>query len=438
VQVHAGGGERVDAELVEPRARLVGAQQLHLAELARVAEEDVRTAVGEAQAQMRVHVGREPRALLLRRERGLHRGREQPWTAHTGPEQLAGHAQVQEQPALVVEVADQVLAAAFEPLHPPAVQLARERCGRREEEVAPLRGDDLHDRAADQQRLDLTARDFDLRQLGHRPACSSSPGRTHCATPRHRRERHRAWLRAPLSRGSQLSYPRSARGETFMRWPRSPILLSIDGIARALRGGAMSVLVAACGASSPAESGVLRPPDNLKRDEHAGEVGRYRRACDDGSAEACGYLGFMYDNGFGVPSDIALAVDLCERACADGAAYGCAYLGYLHRLGRGVPQDDARAATLFRRACDDDDLDGCMGLAIMYKSGSGVPRDLEYAARLFRRACDRGEALACYSLGYMYANGEGVDRDLENAGRLFRSACESGDRVGCAAADQLR
>ena len=179
-----------------------------------------------------------------------------------------------------------------------------------------------------------------------------------------------------------------------------------------------------CGASTSAvgHSGLRGPPDRLPPTEYTEAAADYQHGCRRGIADACAYLGYMQDNGFGTAKDTAGGVALCERACSSGSAYGCAYLGYLHRLGRGVAQDDEG---------------GCVGLAIMYKSGSGVPRDLDYAARLFRGACDKGEPLACYSLGYMYANGEGVDVDMDQAARLFRSACDSGDRVACEAAESV-
>ena len=200
-------------------------------------------------------------------------------------------------------------------------------------------------------------------------------------------------------------------------------------------GGASAANAGASKASKPA---ALVAPDGLRREQYEDAITRYENACQASNAQACGYLAFMYDNAFGVPTDIGRAVELSERSCGEGGAYGCSYLGYLYRLGRGVARDDERAAKLFRRGCEDNDLSGCVGLAIMYKSGLGVPRDAEYAVRLFRRACDQGEALACYSLGYMYANGEGVDRDLNHASQLFDTACESGDRVGCEAAKQLQ
>jgi TPR repeat protein len=178
-------------------------------------------------------------------------------------------------------------------------------------------------------------------------------------------------------------------------------------------------------------------PDHLQPAQYAAAARAYHSACEAGSAQACGYLGFMYDNGFGVRSDMHEAVALSERGCNAGGAFGCAYLGYLFQLGRGVATDATRAAALFRKACDGSDTSGCLLLGIMYKTGAGVPEDAEYAVQLFGKACDDGEPLACVSLGYMYANGEGVDADKLRAAELFRSACAQADEIGCQAKQQL-
>jgi len=215
---------------------------------------------------------------------------------------------------------------------------------------------------------------------------------------------------------------------------------SETGMSGAWRGVFVLALCASCGGSSEVRSDkhlAQTPPDHLQPEEYVAAARDYRRACDDGTAQACGYLGFMYDNGQGVQVDVTTAVSLSTRACAEAGAYGCAYLGYLYQVGRGVPQDAARAATLYRKACDGEDSSGCLLLGIMYKTGSGVGRDSEYAAQLFNRACDDGESLACASLGYMYANGEGVDLDVAHAQALFRTACASGDEIGCDAEAQL-
>src|SRR5689334_22449971 len=90
-------------------------------------------------------------------------------------------------------------------------------------------------------------------------------------------------------------------------------------------------LLIGCG-SSAAASGkgkAFGPPEHLAREQYEQATAYYERACDQGKADACGYLGFMYDNGFGVDSDLEHALDLSEQACGDGSAFGCAYLGYL-------------------------------------------------------------------------------------------------------------
>jgi hypothetical protein len=193
------------------------------------------------------------------------------------------------------------------------------------------------------------------------------------------------------------------------------------------------------GGAAPVAQAALEhvEPDHLQPGQYDAAAKAYRNACETGSAQACGYLGFMYDNAFGVRQDLRQAVALSERGCDEGGAYGCAYLGYLFQMGRGVATDAKRAAALFRKACDGSDTSGCLLLGIMYKTGAGVPQDFEYAVQLFGRACDDGETLACVSLGYMYANGEGVDRDEPRAAELFIGACAKADEIGCQAKQQL-
>ncbi|HMI92780.1 MAG TPA: hypothetical protein VK509_15495, partial [Polyangiales bacterium] len=97
----------------------------------------------------------------------------------------------------------------------------------------------------------------------------------------------------------------------------------------------MSLLCAllwGCGAAGGTVMKTMRAPDNLRPEEYTPAVNLYQRECSAGDATGCGYLGFMYDNGFGVDKDVGMGVELTERACGEGSAYGCAYLGYLHRL----------------------------------------------------------------------------------------------------------
>ena len=83
-----------------------------------------------------------------------------------GAEELARHAQVQQQPLAVVEPRQQVLAEALERREAAAAQPRRSRPGASGRSSSAAWCDAL-DAAADEQRRELPPRDLDLGQLGH-------------------------------------------------------------------------------------------------------------------------------------------------------------------------------------------------------------------------------------------------------------------------------
>ncbi len=54
-------------------------------------------------------------------------------------------------------------------------------------------------------------------------------------------------------------------------------------------------------------------------------------------------LGFMYDNGQGVPQDYAEAAKWYRKAAKQGEAIAQTKLGFMYGKGRGVPQDYVQA-----------------------------------------------------------------------------------------------
>ncbi len=71
--------------------------------------------------------------------------------------------------------------------------------------------------------------------------------------------------------------------------------------------------------------------------------GDYRKAAEQGHAEAQFKLGAMYFSGDGVLQDDAGAVKWYRMAAEQGHAAAQADLGYMYENGLGVPQDDAEA-----------------------------------------------------------------------------------------------
>ena len=76
----------------------------------------------------------------------------------------------------------------------------------------------------------------------------------------------------------------------------------------------------------------------------------YRRAADQGHAEAQYNLGVMYDDGQGVQQDYAEAVKWYRRAAEQGHAKAQFNLGNMYREGKGVQQDFSKAVLWFEKA----------------------------------------------------------------------------------------
>ena len=77
---------------------------------------------------------------------------------------------------------------------------------------------------------------------------------------------------------------------------------------------------------------------------------RYRKAAEQGYADAQFFLGDMYDNGRGVQKDYAQAVKWYRKAAEQGDAMAQGSLGFMYENGRGVQKDKKEAAKWYRKA----------------------------------------------------------------------------------------
>jgi hypothetical protein len=86
-------------------------------------------------------------------------------------------------------------------------------------------------------------------------------------------------------------------------------------------------------------------------------------------------LGEMYSEGHGVPKNYSLAAQWFRKAADQGNAEAQASLGQLYVDGHGVPQDPAAAASWFRKAADQGSPRAQYDLGQIYKTGHKVPLD---------------------------------------------------------------
>jgi uncharacterized protein len=132
----------------------------------------------------------------------------------------------------------------------------------------------------------------------------------------------------------------------------------------------------------------------LKNEKEA--VYWYRKAADQGYAEAQWHLGVAYHGGEGVLKDHKEAVKWYRKAADQGHAWGQAFLGEMYMNGQGVLKDDKEAVKWYRKAADQG-LELAQGnLGVMYEYGQGVLMD--YVT-----------AYAWYSLGAFNGNKMGQE-----------------------------
>ena len=171
-----------------------------------------------------------------------------------------------------------------------------------------------------------------------------------------------------------------------------------------------------------------------ERGDHDAALRGYRRAAEQGNAEAQFSLGFMYYRGEGVPEDDTEAARWLDRSAEQGHARAQYILGIMYEYGRGVPQNDAeaarwyhRAAKWYRRRAAEQDAEAQYTLSLMYEYGRGVPQDTAEAVDWIILAAEEGHADAQSDLGRRYHKGEGVPQDYAEAVKWLRRAAAQGD-----------
>jgi TPR repeat protein len=166
-----------------------------------------------------------------------------------------------------------------------------------------------------------------------------------------------------------------------------------------------------------------KPPD------YANAAIWFRRAAELGHPKAQNDLGWLLQNGWGVPRDDAQAADWYRRSATQGYAFAQVNLGWMYQNGRGVARDHAEAVRWYRLAVAQGNVTAMDNLGIMYRDGLGVPRDYAQAVTLFRKAAAAGDRFGQTDLGWMYHNGWGVPRDYAEAMKWYRLAAVQGDAL---------
>ena len=159
-------------------------------------------------------------------------------------------------------------------------------------------------------------------------------------------------------------------------------------------------------------------------------------------------LGLIYGNGRGVPVDYGEAVKWYRKAAEQGDANAQNNLGLMCQNGWGVSIDYAEAIKWFRKAAEQGLLKAQFNLAVIYSNAAfhdpqGLPKtqynvpvswsvkDMEdEALKWFRKAAEQGYVEAQTTLAYASDYGFGVPKDVAEELKWYRKAAEHGSADG--------
>jgi uncharacterized protein len=127
------------------------------------------------------------------------------------------------------------------------------------------------------------------------------------------------------------------------------------------------------------------------------------------------------------PTDYASVLSLVLAAASQAYAPAQCLLGYLYQEGLGVPRDYAKAADNYRAAALQGYTTAENNLANLYQAGLGVPKNPGAAFAWYRSSAEHGDAVGERNLGALYYRGLGTHRDLREAAKWFRAAADQGD-----------
>ncbi len=145
-----------------------------------------------------------------------------------------------------------------------------------------------------------------------------------------------------------------------------------------------------------------------------------------GDADAQHLLGYIYENGLGVPRDMVRALAFYSKAANQGQADSQYALGDLAFTGDGVKRNLERAAGWYKLAAARSHAGAKAQLGVMHAQGLYFPKDINKAIEYFEQAASAGDGDAQYNLGAIYLTGEGKPQDYAMAARLFEEAAEQG------------
>jgi TPR repeat protein len=161
--------------------------------------------------------------------------------------------------------------------------------------------------------------------------------------------------------------------------------------------------------------------------DHASILTLVRASASQAYAPAQCLLGYLYQEGLGVPRDYAKAAENYRAAALQGYTTAENNLANLYQAGLGVPRSLGTAFAWYHSSAEHGDAVGERNLGALYYRGLGTHRDFREAIKWFRAAADHGDPQAEHDLGFLYYKGLGVPLDYTMAAHWEDLAARQGE-----------
>ena len=175
-----------------------------------------------------------------------------------------------------------------------------------------------------------------------------------------------------------------------------------------------------------------------------------KKAAEQGDVYAQYNIGRMYDSGKGVPQNYKQALywlfNLLSRpilvpqnykqafywykkAAEQGLAQAQDNIGNMYEKGQGVSQNYKQAFYWYKKAAEQGLATAQYSVGLMYNKGQGVPQTYKQAFYWFKKAAEQGNASAQTEVGLMYFLGRGVPRNFIQAYVWFNLSSSDGGAI---------
>ena len=160
--------------------------------------------------------------------------------------------------------------------------------------------------------------------------------------------------------------------------------------------------------------GTLNAPYSLAREFSQEEIKRLIQTAEKGDVKAQVGIGLLYDLG-GSAQNYTEAAKWYRKAAEQGNAQAQYLLGELFRHGNGIDQNPAKAVEFYHKAAENGHIEAQAALGGMYLLGAGIDQNYTEAAKWIQKAAEKGNAVAQFWLCRMFFDGLGVSQDLVKA-----------------------